>query len=150
MRSVNKVTLIGHVGSEVEHRSIKTGQPVANFSLATNDKWKSGDEWKERTEWHRVVAWGKLAGICQEFVRKGAPVYIEGRIQTREWSDKAGNKRFTTEVIALEINLLGSRDGASSPKQQIPRPPSSPKPPSAAVDTEGRSDFFDDDTDLPF
>lgn len=110
MASVNKVILIGHLGKDPELRYTPSGQPVANFSLATSDNWndKQGQR-QERTEWHRVVAWGKLAELCGEYLAKGRQVYVEGRLQTRDWNDRDGNKRYTTEIISTQITFLGSR-----------------------------------------
>jgi single-strand DNA-binding protein len=110
MSSLNKVTLIGHLGKDPEVRYTPEGAAVASFSLATNDAWtdKSGTR-QEHTEWHSIVAWGKLADICKKFLSKGRQVYIEGRIRSREWNDREGNKRHTTEIIASQMVLLGSR-----------------------------------------
>lgn len=110
---VNKVILIGHLGRDPELRFTPNGQPVANFSMATSESWNSKDGQREsRTEWHRIVAWGKLGEICHEYLAKGKQVYIEGRLQTRSWEDQNGNKRNTTEVVAQNMVMLGSRDDA--------------------------------------
>jgi single-strand DNA-binding protein len=112
MASVNKVIIVGNVGRDPELRYTQSGQPVASFSIATNERFKDKDgNWKDRTEWHRIVAWARLAGICGEYLRKGSQVYVEGRIQTRDWEDKEGNKRQTTEIIALGMQMLGRRGG---------------------------------------
>ena len=105
--SVNKVILIGHLGRDPEVRYAPGGQAVANFSVATNDNWtdKSGQK-QERTEWHRVVAWGKTAELCGEYLTKGRQVYLEGRLQTREWTNKEGVKQYTTEVVANQVVFL--------------------------------------------
>jgi single-strand DNA-binding protein len=109
-KSLNKVMLIGNVGKDPEIRYLPGGNAVANFSLATNESYKNKEgKVEERTEWHKLVAFGKLAEICSEYVSKGKQIYIEGRIQTREWQDKEGQRRFTTEVIALNMILLGSK-----------------------------------------
>jgi len=116
MASVNKVILVGNVGRDPELRYTQGGQPVASFSVATNERFKDRDgNWKDRTEWHRIVAWARLAEICGEYLRKGSQVYIEGRIQTRDWEDKEGNKRQTTEVVALSMQMLGRRGEGGSP-----------------------------------
>ena len=108
MASVNKVIIVGNVGRDPELRYTQSGQPVASFSIATNERFKDKDgNWKDRTEWHRIVAWARLAEICGEYLRKGSQVYVEGRIQTRDWEDKEGNKRQTTEIIALGMQMLG-------------------------------------------
>ena len=118
MASVNKVILVGNVGRDPEIRYTQSGTAVTNFSLATTDRFKnrSGDN-EERTEWHRVVAWARLAEICGEYLHKGRQVYIEGRLQTREWEDREGNKRTTTEVVAQNMQMLGRRgEGESAPR----------------------------------
>jgi single-strand DNA-binding protein len=110
MASVNKVILVGNVGRDPEIRYTQGGTPVANFSLATTDRFKNrSGEMEERTEWHRIVAWGRLAEICGEYLQKGKQIYIEGRLQTRDWEDKEGGKRYTTEVIAQTMQMLGRR-----------------------------------------
>ena len=115
MKSINKATLIGHVGRIPEVRYTQGGAPVANFSLATNEYWTSNTgERQERTEWHKIVAWGKLAEFCQEYVQKGSYLYIEGRIQTRNYEDRDGVKRYVTEIRALEIGLLDRKPGLES------------------------------------
>lgn len=109
MASLNKVMLIGNLGQDPEKRVTNTGQSVANFSIATTERWldKSGQR-QEKTEWHRVVVWGPQADNCAQYLSKGRPVYVEGRLQTREWNDKDGNKRYTTEVVAQRVQFLGS------------------------------------------
>lgn len=113
---VNKVILIGHLGAPPELRYTPNGnQPVANFRIATNDKWTDkGGQPQERTEWHRIVVWGKLAELCNQYLTKGRQVYVEGRLQTREWMDKENKKNYTTEVVAQQVTFLGGRDGASA------------------------------------
>lgn len=108
--SVNKATLIGHLGRDPELRATSSGQSVTSFSIATNEKWtsKSGTP-EERTEWHNIVAWGRLAEICSEFLTKGSQVYVEGRLQTREFTDKDGNNRQRTEINAREVVFLGGK-----------------------------------------
>jgi len=111
MASVNKVILLGNLGRDPEVRFTQGGTPVANFTMATTDRWSdpSGEK-KEKTEWHRVVVWGKQAEIAGEYLRKGRPVFVEGSLQTREWTDREGNKRYTTEVRAQRLQLLGRPD----------------------------------------
>ena len=112
MASVNKVILVGNLGRDPEIRYTQQGTAVANFSLATTDRFKNrSGEMQERTEWHRIVAWDKLAEICGQYLAKGRQVYIEGRLQTREWEDKDGNKRSTTEIVAQTMQMLGRREG---------------------------------------
>ena len=112
MASVNKVILIGNLGADPEVRFTGGGQSVATLRMATTERWqdKSGQK-SERTEWHRVIVWGKQAELCKEYLSKGRSIYVEGRIQTREWTDKDGNKRYTTEVVAQRIQFLGSPTG---------------------------------------
>jgi single-strand DNA-binding protein len=111
MASVNKVILLGNLGRDPEVRFTQGGTPVANFTMATTDRWSdpSGEK-KEKTEWHRIVVWGKQAEIAGEYLRKGRPVFVEGSLQTREWTDREGNKRYTTEVRAQRLQLLGRPD----------------------------------------
>ena len=108
MASVNKVILVGNLGSDPEVRYTPSGRAVANFSLATTEKFtnKEGEK-EERTEWHKIVAWARLGEICGEYLTKGSQVYIEGRIQTRSWEDRDGNKRYTTEIVAQAMQMLG-------------------------------------------
>ena len=113
MAGINKVILIGRLGSDPEVRYTPSGAAVANFSIATSEEWKDKDsgEKRERTEWHRIVAWSRLGEICGEYLSKGRQVYIEGRLQTRSWEDRDGNKRYTTEIVASDVQFLGGRDG---------------------------------------
>ncbi len=112
MAGVNKVILIGNLGRDPELRYTQNGQAVANFTLATSENWtdKSGEK-VERTEWHRIVAWGRTAELCAQYLSKGRTVYIEGRLQTREWEDRDGNKRQTTEINANTVQFLGGGGG---------------------------------------
>ena len=108
---VNKVILVGRLGKDPEIKYASNGTAVANFSIATTEKWTdSNGEKKESTEWHRIVAWSKLAEICGEYLRKGTQVYIFGKLQTRSWEDSAGNKRYTTEIVVKEMKMLGGRE----------------------------------------
>lgn len=156
MASVNKVILVGHLGRDPESRFLPSGETVANISIATTDTWKdkSGEK-QERTEWHRVAFFGKLAEIVSEYLKKGAQVYIEGSLRTRKWQDKDGSEKYTTEIIADRMQMLGSRrDGApatagdngfSSQEQRSAKPnakPAGDPPPKKTVDD------FDDD--IPF
>ena len=114
MASVNKAILIGSLGKDPDVRYMPNGEAVANFSIATSENWKDKSGAKqERTEWHNIVAYRKLAEIIGEYLKKGAPVYIEGRIQTRKWQDKEGNDRYTTEIIADQMQMLGIRSQSS-------------------------------------
>jgi single-strand DNA-binding protein len=108
MAGVNKVILIGNLGADPEVRYTPSGSAVANFRIATSEQWTDkGGQKQERTEWHRIVAWGRLGEICGEYLHKGKQIYVEGRLQTREWEDREGNKRFTTEVVAQTMQMLG-------------------------------------------
>ncbi|MHB8078672.1 MAG: single-stranded DNA-binding protein [Candidatus Krumholzibacteriia bacterium] len=108
MASVNKVILIGNLGADPEVRYTQSSQAVANFRIATTDVWTDRDGNKqERTEWHNIVAWGKLGEICGQYLKKGKQVYVEGRLQTRQWEDKEGGKRYTTECVANVMQMLG-------------------------------------------
>ncbi len=130
MAGVNKVIIVGHLGADPEVRYTQGGQAVASFNVATSETFndKNGER-QEKTEWHRIVAWAKLAELCGEYLRKGRQVYLEGRLQTRQWDDKEGNKRYTTEIVAQNVQFLGGREGAGAPRmnddggqQQAPAP----------------------------
>ncbi len=141
MRGVNKVILIGNLGRDPEVRYTSTGQAVANFTVATTEVITDKDGNKqEYTEWHRVVAWGRLAEICGEYLTKGRPVYIEGSLRTRSWEDKSGNTRWTTEIVARNLQMLGGSE--RSPQADS----------SSEVDEEFSLDdsSFDSDEDIPF
>lgn len=148
--SVNKVILVGHLGADPEVKFTGSGMAVATLRLATNEQWKDKSGKKnERTEWHRVIAWGKLAELCKEYLAKGRQIYVEGRIQTREWNDKDGNKRYTTEVVAQTLQFLGAGSGAGRPKQDNDTPSDS-----SFNDTTAPGFPVDDaagsDNDIPF
>src|SRR6056297_2203586 len=113
MAGVNKAILVGNLGRDPELRQTPSGQSVCNFTLATSETWNDRNgERVERTEWHRIVAWGKTGELCAQYLSKGRTVYVEGRIQTREWEDKDGNKRYTTEINAQNVNFIGPRSGS--------------------------------------
>jgi single-strand DNA-binding protein len=150
---VNKVILIGNLGKDPEVRFTPSGAAVANFNIATNESWtdKSGQK-QERTEWHRIVVWGKLAELCGEYLKKGRQCYVEGRLQTREWTDKEGKKNYTTEIVAQTVQFLGGggpgrADGApvGSPRQDFGGgPPDEMGPPMGLGAPNGPPD------DIPF
>jgi single-strand DNA-binding protein len=124
MSGVNKVILVGNLGSDPQIRYTPQGTAVANFSVATTERYtnKNGER-ESRTEWHRIVAWSKLAEICSEYLKKGKQVYIEGRIQTRQWDDKDGNKRTSTEIVATNMVMLGragDAGGDTAAPQEFP------------------------------
>ncbi len=143
MASVNKVILIGNLGKDPDLRYTPGGQAVASFTMATNEKWRDKEgNMQDKTEWHNIVVWGRQAEIAKEYLAKGRPAYIEGRLQTRSWDDKDGNKRYITEIVAQRIQFLGSREqgaGASSGSGGGEMPPEAPQPDLAA-----------EDEDLPF
>ena len=113
-RGINKVIIVGNVGGDPETRYMPSGSAVTNITVATNESWKdkASGEQKERTEWHRVVMFNRLGEIAAEYLRKGSQVYIEGKLRTNKWQDKSGNDRYTTEIIADEMQMLGGRGGS--------------------------------------
>lgn len=147
-RGINKVIVVGNLGQDPDTRYMPSGSAVTNITVATNESWKDKQtgEQKDRTEWHKVAMFGRLAEIAAEYLRKGSQVYIEGKLRTRKWQDKDGKDRYTTEIVADEMQMLGGRGGAggSAPMRDDRPPqgaPSSPPP-------QGSSDDFDDD--IPF
>jgi len=146
MAGINKVILIGNLGRDPEVRYTPDGTAVANFSIATSREWtdKSSGEKKEQTEWHRIVAFRRLAEICGEYLAKGRQVYIEGYLQTREWDDRDGNKRYTTEVVANQMQMLGSRSSSNADRQSGYSSSSAPEP-----QPQGPAPLETDD-DIPF
>ena len=138
MASLNKVTIIGHLGKDPESRFLPDGKAVANFTVATSETWKDKEsgEKKEKTEWHRITAFGKLAEICGEYLKKGTLVYIEGKLGTRKWTDKEGVERYTTEITADTMKMLGGRTDRNESKPSKPAAKSAPQ------------ESFDDD--IPF
>jgi single-strand DNA-binding protein len=147
MSSLNKAMIIGRLGQDPDVRYTQSNTAVANLSVATSERYKDKQgEWKENTEWHRVVAWGRLAEICQEYLKKGSQVYIEGPIQTRKWEDKEGQTRYSTEIKALTMTMLDSK--GDSGDAEVPKKPDSSQPVSSSVDLN--EDFEDIDDDLPF
>ena len=163
-RGINKVILVGNLGSDPELRYTGSGTAVCNFSLATSESYKDRDgNQVENTEWHRIVAWARLAEICGEYLKKGRQVYIEGQLQTRQWEDKDGNTKYTTEIKAREMQMLGGRDdnsgggnygGGSDSYDQSPRPQrqqSNSGGGSKPASSGGGDNYeFTPDDDLPF
>jgi len=168
MASVNKVILVGNLGRDPEVRFMPNGEAVCNFSIATTDSWrdKAGAK-QERTEWHNIVMYRKLAEIAGEYLKKGRPVYVEGRLQTRKWQTKEGQDRYTTEIIADQMQMLGGRDGGSNASydggmdqssheqygdndfnQSKPSQAKSPAPSKPAARSAPSIDEFEDD--IPF
>ena len=145
-RGINNATLIGNLGADPEIRYTTNGSAGANVRLATAESWRDKEtgEQQERTEWHRVVFFGRLAEIVEQYLRKGSQVYVEGRIQTRKWQDSDGNDRYTTEIVANEMQMLGGRGaggGAPAKSDDAPASASSPAP----GQSEQPTDDFDDD-----
>jgi len=140
MSSVNKALIIGNLGQDPEIKYTQSGSPVANLSVATSERWKDKNtgEQKEQTEWHRVVVFGRLAEIAEQYLKKGSKIFIEGKIQTRDWEDADGNKKYTTEVVAREMTMLDSKASMSSDA------PSSDSPSKEAP----KDDSFEED--IPF
>ena len=145
-RGVNKVIIVGNLGNDPDTKYMPSGSAVTNLSVATNESWKDKQtgEQKERTEWHRVAMFGRLAEIAAEYLRKGSMVYIEGKLRTRKWQDQQGNDRYSTEVIADEMQMLGGRSGAGAPAMSDSGPPPAPPP------QGGGSAGGDFDDDIPF
>jgi single-strand DNA-binding protein len=142
-RGINKVILVGNLGADPETRYMPSGGAVTNIRVATSESWKdknTGDQ-QERTEWHSVAFFGRLAEIAAEYLRKGSQVYIEGKLRTRKWQDRDGNDRWSTEVIANEMQMLGGRPGGGAPAQSASSSSMPEGPPSGGGD-------FDDD--IPF
>jgi single-strand DNA-binding protein len=167
MASVNKVIVVGNLGRDPEMRTFPSGDQVANVTIATTDKWKDKQtgEMKEATEWHRVVFNGRLAEIVGQYLRKGSQVYVEGSLRTRKWTDKDGIEKFTTEIRADQMQMLGSRQGMGgpggddggggggyeAPRQSAPaRAPAAAAPRQAPAASRAASGFDDMDDDIPF
>jgi single-strand DNA-binding protein len=167
MASVNKVIIVGNLGKDPEMRSFPSGDQVANVTIATTDKWKDkqSGEMKEATEWHRIVFNGRLAEIVGQYLRKGSQVYVEGSLRTRKWTDKDGVDKYTTEIRADQMQMLGSRQGMGGPGSQDdgggdgggyqPRAAAPARAPAAAprqapAPSKAASGFDDMDDDIPF
>ncbi len=165
MASVNKVILIGNLGKDPDVRYMPSGKAVASVTIATNESWKDRNtgEKQERTEWHNVVFYSPLAEVVGQYLHKGSSVFVEGRLQTRKWQDKNGQDRYTTEIIANEMKMLGGRGGGaggsapfpgegpemdSTPAPRAPQGPPPARPPQAAPQPQPGADGFDDD--IPF
>jgi single-strand DNA-binding protein len=146
-RGVNKVIIVGNLGADPDTKYMPSGAAVTNLSVATNESWKDKQtgEQKDRTEWHRVAMFGRLAEIAAEYLRKGSQVYIEGKLRTRKWQDQQGNDRYTTEIIADEMQMLGGRTGSGAPAMGDFGPP--PGGPPQGGGGGGGGDF---DDDIPF
>jgi len=149
-RGVNKVILIGNLGRDPEVRYSPSGTGIANVTVATTDSWRdrASGEMQERTEWHRVVFFGKLAEIAGEYLRKGSKVYLEGRLQTRKWQDQSGQDRYTTEIVANDMQMLDSRGAGGSTEFDGDRPAAHRQ--SAQSPDAGQDESSDLDDDIPF
>ncbi len=151
---VNRVMLVGRLGRDPEQRFTSSGTPVTNFSLATDERWKDQNgERQTRTEWHQIVVWGKLAEICSQYLNKGKLVFIEGRLQTREWDDRDGNRRRTTEIVASDMQMLGSRSEEQGMRESAPAPALEAPAPEAGGQAQGSSSPAEveiSDDDIPF
>ncbi|CAN5179004.1 hypothetical protein BH23BAC3_BH23BAC3_29840 [soil metagenome] len=148
MSSLNKAMIIGRLGADPEVRYTQSNTAVANLSVATTERYKDKNgEQQESTEWHRIVAWGRLAEICQEYLKKGSLAYFEGRIETRQWEDKDGQKKYTTEIKAFSMQMLDSR-GDSGGSSSGSSKKSSNEPMGSNVNIDNNFDDMDDD--LPF
>lgn len=153
MASVNKVILIGNLGRDPETRYMSNGEAVTNITVATTDIWKDRNgEKQEKTEWHRVTFYRKLAEIAGEYLKKGRQVYVEGRLETRKWTDKTGNDRYTTEIIATDMKMLGSRSGSGSfENNDTETGDSFSSSPAKQSDSARSGSGFDDmEDDIPF
>ena len=165
MASVNKVIIVGNLGRDPESRTFPSGDQVCNVTVATTDKWKDkqSGEMREATEWHRVVFNGRLAEIAAQYLRKGSQVYVEGSLRTRKWTDQSGVEKYSTEIRADSMQMLGSRQGMggggggydSAPRSAAPRPPAPPRTaapaPRQPPAPSSSSGFVDDmDGDIPF
>jgi single-strand DNA-binding protein len=160
MASVNKVILIGNLGRDPEVRYAPSGSAICNVTLATSRQWKdkTSGEKQEETEWHRVVFYDRLAEIAGEYLKKGRPVYVEGRLKTRKWTDKDGVEKYTTEIVADQMQLLGSREGMGGGDEGggfsrgggEGRPAARPSAPAAKPAAKSSTGFDDMDDDIPF
>ena len=157
---INQVILIGNLGADPEQRQANNGNAITNFSIATSRRWKDKDgQMQDETEWHRIVAFGRLGEICGQYLRKGSKIYIEGRIQTRQWDDRDGNKRYSTEIVAGEMKMLDSRQDISEQSNRGVAPPRESvvndwPPPQNSSPKEKSSPSFPEDPftgdDVPF
>ena len=148
-RGINKVIIVGNLGGDPETRYMPSGSAVTNLTVATNESWKDKQtgEQKDRTEWHKVAMFNRLAEIAAEYLRKGSQVYIEGKLRTRKWQDKSGQDRWTTEIIADEMQMLGGRGGAGGGGGSAPMSSGQGSGPPSAPPQAGPDDF---DDDIPF
>ena len=159
MASVNKVIIVGNLGKDPEVRYAPSGSAICNVTIATSRQWKdkTSGEKQEETEWHRVVFYDRLAEIAGEYLKKGKPVYVEGRLKTRKWTDKEGVEKYTTEIVAAEMQLLGGREGGGGSggddgggQRSAPAPRPAAGRPAASAPAKSSTGFDDMDDDIPF
>jgi len=160
MASVNKVIIVGNLGKDPEVRYAPSGSAICNVTIATSRQWKdkTSGEKQEETEWHRVVFYDRLAEIAGEYLKKGRPVYVEGRLKTRKWTDKEGVEKYTTEIVAAEMQLLGGREGGAGAggddsgggQRSAPAPRPAAGRPAASAPAKSPTGFDDMDDDIPF
>src|SRR6266540_7071533 len=155
MASVNKVIIVGNLGADPETRFLPSGDAVANIRLATTDRWKdkASGEMKEATEWHRIAFFGRLAEVAGEYLKKGSQVYVEGSLRTRKWQDKEGQDRYSTEIVADRMQMLGSREGSGAPVAAEPSERASTAEPRGGAKggaAPAKKNVDDLDDDIPF
>ena len=159
MASVNKVTIVGNLGRDPETRYMPSGDAMTNIAVATTDKWKdkTSGEQKEATEWHRIAFFGKLAEIAGQYLKKGSQVYVEGKLRTRKWTDKDGVEKYTTEIIADSMQMLGSRQGMGGGSAAMDEggfgggaPASRTSAPASRAPAKQAPNLSDMDDDIPF
>ncbi len=138
--SVNKVILLGRLGADPELRYTQSGQAVCTFNMATSESWGTGDDRQERTEWHRIVVWGRKGEVSAEYLSKGREVFLEGRLQTRKWQDRNGQDRYTTEIVARDVQFIGGARGGGQRSSNEPPPP----------EEDFGGGMNDKDDDIPF
>jgi len=153
MASVNKVILVGNLGADPETRYMPSGDAITNIRIATTDRWKdkASGEMKEATEWHRIAFFGRLAEVAGQYLKKGSQVYVEGRIRTRKWQDKEGQDRYTTEIVADAMQLLGKREGmGDAPPRESGEPAAATSAGAKPAAKKPATTLADMDDDIPF
>lgn len=152
MAGVNKVIIVGNLGDTPEVRYSNNGAAIANISVATSDKWKDKNtgDWNERTEWHRIVLFNRLGEIAGEYLKKGSKVYIEGKLQTRKWTDQQGNDRYSTEIVADQMQMLDAREGGANPQSASSTPRANPQSQGGQPAPAQPAPATDFDPDIPF
>lgn len=151
-KGINKVILIGNLGNDPEQRAMPNGNAVTNITLATSESWKDKNtgQQQERTEWHRVIFFSRLAEIAGQYLQKGSKVYVEGALRTRKWQDQSGNDRYTTEIVASELQMLDSRGDSGAPNQQQATQQNQPRRNQSTNAQPPQGGFDDFDDDIPF